>query len=91
MSNQNDRPMNRLQHLLFEVFKRILNYAKAQAALAQESDAAKYLKGSPSAPPNIELPIPLAQACLVLAKHIEPQSRDGQRNNFQPLTEFIQM
>ena len=33
-----DEPEVRLQHLLFEVFKRILNYAKAQQMRAAESD-----------------------------------------------------
>ena len=77
-----DEPEVRLQHLLFEVFKRILNYAKAQQTRAAESDQAKYLQGNPPLPQNFELPIPLAQACLVLAKHIEPESEDGKRNNF---------
>ena len=57
---RSEKPDDRLQHLLFEVFKRILNYAKAQQAQSQENNTTRYLKGSPQPLPNIELPVPLA-------------------------------
>ena len=51
----------RLQHLLYEVFKRLLN-SRAQSQAADEQRVLT----------NIELPVAQAQACLLLSRHMNP-------------------